>query len=124
MRVKLLSTARIKTKKVQGDLVLAQADLHESNTDLAFAAGGVLEPTRESVAAAVEQNAGVEAQLSDAVHELAAVSELLRVAEAKLDQAAERAIPVARSGEGVASLRAQLDAALRRPDLGETADGS
>lgn len=115
MRVKLLSTARVKTKKVQKDLLLARADLHESNSDLATSIDRHLEPTRESVAAAVEQNAGVEAQLSDAADELETVTELLRVAEAKIDDASELAIPVLRSGEAVEALRAQMIAAAQQP---------
>ena len=115
MRVKLLTTARAKTKKVQKDLLLARADLHESNSDLATSIEGHQEPTRESVTAAVAQNADVQAQLSDAEQELAKVSEMLRVAEAKIDDASEQAIPVKRSGEGVDSLRAQITAAKQPP---------
>jgi hypothetical protein len=91
MRVKLIATARAKTKRVEKDLLLARADLHESNSDLATAIDGVQKPSRESVAAAVEQNAGVQVQLNDAMQELATVSELLRVAEAKIDEGSEQA---------------------------------
>ena len=123
MRVKLLSTARTKTKKVQKDLVLAQADLHETNSDLATSIHGAVAPTRESVEAAVEQNAGVEAQLNDAVQELAMVTELLRVAEAKIDEAAEHDAPGTRSGEGVSSLKALIQKASGRV-RGESGPGN
>lgn len=115
MRVKLIATARVKTKRVQHDLLLARADLHESNSDLATSIEGVQRPSRELVAAAVEQNAGVQAQLNNAELELATVSELLRVAEAKIDDESERAVPVMRSGEGLDTLRAQMSEAPQQP---------
>jgi hypothetical protein len=93
--------------------------LHEANLDLTTSIGGPLEPTRESVAAAVEQTSGVEAQLHDAVHELAHVTELLRVAEATIDEAGQQGVPAIRSGEGVATLRAQLDGAAQQRGSGE-----
>jgi hypothetical protein len=119
MRVKMLSTARAKTKKVQKGLVLAQADLHEANQDLTTSIDGRLGPTRESVAAAVEQTSGVEAQLHEAVHELTHVTELLRVAEATIDEATQQGVPATRSGDGVATLRAQIDAADQQRTLGD-----
>src|SRR4051812_16309349 len=102
MRVKLLSTARVKTKHVRTELVLAQADLHESNSDLEKSMTGTQKPTRESVEAALVQSGDVELQLSDAVQELEAVTELLRVVEARIDESAEASTP-ARSGQGAAS---------------------
>lgn len=108
MREKLISAVRTKTKKVQNDLLLARADLHETTSDLASSLEGVVQPTRETVAAVVEQNANVEAQLSDAVVELASVSELLRVAEARLEAVPEQTIPLVRAGDGHETLRAQV----------------
>ena len=99
MRAKLLSTARTKARKVQNELVLAQADLHESTSDLANAIDGRREPTRESIAAAVTQNSEVETQLNEAVQELGVVTELLRAADARIEEGGHAA-PEGRSGDG------------------------
>ncbi len=116
MRVKLLSPARVRTKKVQRDLLLAQADLHESTTDLAASIAGGVAPSRDSVTTAVEQNTEVQAQLNNVSTELETVSEQLRVAEARIEEVMEQAGPVTRSGEGIEALRALMGPADQPPD--------
>ncbi len=126
MRVKLITAARVKTKKVQKQLSAAYADLQDSNAALTTSVDGQLEPTRESVEAALEQSVEVEGKLSDAVNELEVVTELLRVAEAKNFEFVDQAGPGTRSGEGVQSVIAHIKAASEvkandpsRPDAAE-----
>lgn len=105
-----VSFARAKAKKVQSDMAVAEAELHDSNAVLANAAVGPV-PTTESVDAAVKQNVNVEEKLHAAVQELDVVNELLKVADAKNAEHDKQAVAGRRSGEGLASVIDQMRAA-------------
>jgi hypothetical protein len=108
MRIKMITAARVKTKEVQKQLSAAHSELRDSNAALTTSVDGPLEPTRDSVEAALEQSVEVEGKLSDAVNELEVVTELLRVAEAKNLEFLDQAGPGTRSGEGVQSVIAHI----------------
>lgn len=114
-----VSVARSKTKKVEHDIRVAEAELHESNQVLADTAVGTV-ATAASVKAAVAQNVEVEEKLHDAVAELAAVSALLKVAEAKTGPD-EDTTAGHRSGEGIKSVMDHLEGGARRREQREDA---
>lgn len=115
-----VSVARSKTKKVEHDIRVAEAELHESNQLLADTVVGTA-ATAASVKAAVAQNVEVEEKLHDAVAELATVNALLKVAEAKNAGAEEDTSAGHRSGEGIKSVMDHLQGGARRREQGEEA---
>jgi len=81
----LLSDAKQKTEKVEGDLALAAAELHLSNVVIAKSISGeVVEPG--IIDRALEQNTIIEKKVAVATEELKEVTQLLSEAEAKLKE--------------------------------------
>lgn len=115
-----VSVARSKTKKVEHDIRVAEAELHDSNQVLADTAVGTV-VTAASVKAAVAQNVQVEDKLHEAVAELAAVSALLKAADAKNAGADEDTTAGHRSGEGIKSVMDHLGGGARRHEQGQEA---
>ena len=115
---KPVKVAHEKTVAVQDEVRQAKADLHEANETLTDSVAGAVVP-KEKVEAALVQNLQVEDQLHDAVKELAAVTELLKVAEQdKAAHAGEDATMAGRrSGEGVDSVLQHMRAASTRKNL-------
>jgi hypothetical protein len=107
---KPVTAARIKTAAVQGNVRQAEAELRETNEQLAESVVGTV-LTQEAVDAALVQNLHVESQLHDAVKELQVVTDLLKTAE-------QEKAPHGRSGEGVNSVLEHLD--LPDPPKGAT----
>jgi hypothetical protein len=112
---KPISVARSKTIKVQRDMRVAEADLHEANEALTHSSVGRM-MTRESVQAALEQNVKVEEKLGAAVDELQVVSELLKIAEAKNAASDDQTIAGSRSGQGASSAMAEMIASAQRKE--------
>lgn len=107
--------ARTKTKNVQREMRLAEADLHDSNGILASSNGaGALSP--KAVQAALAQNVDVEEKLHDAVQELEVVSELLNVAKAENAQHDDQTMAGHRSGEGLESVLEHMAASAKRKE--------
>jgi hypothetical protein len=80
----LLSDAKQKTEKVEGDLALAAAELHLSNVVIAKSISGeITEPG--IIDRALEQNTVIEKKVEIAKEELKEVTQLLNEAQAKLD---------------------------------------
>ena len=113
--MKPISVARKKTVKVQADMRVAEADLHEANEALANSSVGKV-MTRESVQTALEQNVSVEEQLHEAVDELEVVSNLLKIAEARNAGNEDPTVAGRRSGEGADSALAQMLASAHRKE--------
>ena len=115
---KPVTVARIKTAAVQGNVRLAEAELRETNEQLADTVAGTV-MTQESVDATLAQNLHVEGQLHDAVKELQVVTELLKAAEQERDPAGADATTAGnRSGEGVGSVLEHMASSLETKDAG------
>lgn len=110
---KAVTVARIKTAAVQGSVREAEAELRETNDQLADMEVGTL-VTKEAVDAALVQNLHVEGQLHDAVKELQVVTDLLKTAELEKGAAAPETGGAAghRSGEGVGSVLEHMASSL------------
>ena len=108
---KPVTAARIKAAVVQGNVRQAEAQLRETNEQLADSAVGTV-VTQEAVDAALVQNLQVEGQLHDAVKELQVVTDLLKTAEQ--DKALADTGKSGRSGEGVDSVLKHMAASLER----------
>lgn len=106
---KAVTVARIKTAAVQGSVRKAEAELRETNDQLAEMEVGTL-VTKEAVDAALLQNLHVEGQLHDAVKELQVVTDLLETAE--LEKGASAPEAGRRSGEGVGSVLEHMASSL------------
>lgn len=113
MSNKPVSVARTKTKNVQEDMRVAEADLHDSNAVLATSSNGEALPPG-AVEAALAQNVEVEEKLHEAVQELEVVSELLNVAEAKNAVHDDQTMAGHRSGAGLESVMEHMNASARR----------
>lgn len=105
-----VAVAREKTRKVQRDIRVAESGLHASNQLLAESGVGKVS-TPATVQAAVAQNVEVEVKLHAAVDELAAVTDLLKIAEARNPGHGDDTGAGHRSGEGVSSVMAHLEGA-------------
>jgi uncharacterized protein YPO0396 len=114
---KPVTVARIKTAAVQGSVRQAEAELRESNEQLADTEVGTV-LTKEAMDAALVQNLHVEGQLHEAVKELQVVKELLKTAEQeRASPGAEgTAVPGQRSGEGVGSVLEHMASTLETKD--------
>ena len=110
---KSVTVARIKTDAVQGSVRKAEADLRETNEQLADTEVGTV-VTQEAVDATLVQNLHVEGQLHEAVKELQVVKDLLEVAEQEHGPSAGANPTVAgqRSGEGAGSVMKHMASTL------------
>jgi coenzyme F420-reducing hydrogenase beta subunit len=111
---KPVTVAHDKAVAVQEDVRNAEADLHDTNEELADTVVGSV-VTKESVQAALVQNLQVESQLHDAVKELQVVTDLLKVAEReKAAHDEDGTLAGRRSGEGVDSVLEHMKASAAR----------
>ena len=113
MSNKPVSVARTKTRNVQREMRVAEADLHDSNVILSNSGSGAVLPAK-ALRAALAQNVEVEDKLHDAVQELEAVSELLNVAEAKNAEHDDQTMAGHRSGVGLESVMEHMTASAQR----------
>jgi hypothetical protein len=109
MANKPVTVARTKAKSVQRGVQAAEAKLHVSNAVLGDARSSKVLST-QAARAVIAQNVDVEEQLHEAVQELEVVGELLKVAEAPNAAHDDNIVAGRRSGAGVDSLMAHMNA--------------
>jgi hypothetical protein len=113
MANKSVAVARTKAKSVQRGVEAAEAKLHVSNAVLGDTGNSKVLST-DAARSVIAQNVDVEEQLHEAVQELEVVGELLKVAEATNAAHDDNTVAGRRSGAGMDSLLAHMNASASK----------